>query len=200
MDKTLVINGSPRPHKSNSKKYASLIEKHYKGEIINMNLVKHKPESIVETLDECKTLIFVFPLYVDSLPARLLDFLKYLEANPPKNKPVIHIMINCGFFEPYQNDVALKMMRYYCRLNEYEVGSTFILGAGEAILTTPFAFLVELKLKKFAKSIVNKKYQSFQMTMPLTKPLYLMGSKRYWINKGKVWGLTEQDMRRMEIE
>ena len=53
-------------------------------------------------------MLLVFPLYADGIPATLLNFLKSLENNLPDKKPVISVIINCGFLEYTQNDLAVK--------------------------------------------------------------------------------------------
>ena len=55
----------------------------------------------------------VFPLYVNSLPVELLAFLEEVQRNPPKNKPRLSVLINCGFLEPGQNDVAVDILRLF---------------------------------------------------------------------------------------
>lgn len=82
--------------------------------------------------------LFVFPLYADSIPVTLLNFLKTMEVNPPQKRPVISVVINCGFMEPQQNDIAIKMLQLYCKKNNYPFGSVLKIGSGEAILNTPF--------------------------------------------------------------
>ena len=61
----LILNGSPRAPRSNSKRCAALCEK----------------------MNEVSDVLLVFPLYADGLPVTLLDFLKTLETCPPERKP-----------------------------------------------------------------------------------------------------------------
>ena len=58
-------------------------------------------------------LLLVFPLYVDGIPATLLEFLKALERDPPREKPTISLLINCGFLEPEQNEQLWGAWRWY---------------------------------------------------------------------------------------
>lgn len=53
------------------------------------------------------------------------------------------VLINCGFLECRQNDVAVEMVRLFCRQNGYRFGSVLKIGSGEAIWDTPFRLLVE---------------------------------------------------------
>ena len=64
-------------------------------------------------------LVLVFPLYADSLPVPLLRLFKELEACPPCRRPAVSVVVNCGFLEPFQNDIAVEMVRLFCRRNGY---------------------------------------------------------------------------------
>ena len=144
--------------------------------------------------------LLVFPLYADGIPVTLLNFFKSLEENPPRHKPVVSVLINCGFIEPEQNDVAVKMGRLYCRNHGYPTGSVLKVGSGEAFLTTPFRFLVEGKIKKLAASIASAEYRELRVTMPLPKRMFIKASSTYWEEYGKKNGVTREDMETMQIE
>lgn len=66
-------------------------------------------------MEDCSDLLLVFPLYADGLPSPLMGFLQELEKDPPHNRPVISILINCGFLEPEQNDTAIRILRRFAR-------------------------------------------------------------------------------------
>ena len=51
MGKLIIINGSPRASKSNSKKYAEVFKEHYKGEILEYNIVSKKHEDLIEKIN-----------------------------------------------------------------------------------------------------------------------------------------------------
>ena len=104
----MILNGSPRAPKSNSRQYAEIFIKHCKAPAEYFAVSKNNHATLCERLSDCQELLLVFPLYADSLPSGLLAFLKYLEAHPPVRKPVISVLINCGFLEPQQNDTALR--------------------------------------------------------------------------------------------
>lgn len=63
--------------------------------------------------------VLFFPLYVDGIPVTLLNFLKALEENPPLQKPTLSVVVNCGFIEPYQNDIAVRMLQLFAKGNGY---------------------------------------------------------------------------------
>lgn len=110
--KILILNGSPRAPKSNSKRYAEIFTRHCPDETVYQNITKRNHQELCAAMEGYTDVLFVFPLYADSLPVGLLNFLKTLEANPPASKPVISILINCGFLEYEQNEVAIRIMHF----------------------------------------------------------------------------------------
>lgn len=200
MGKVMILNASPRAVKSNSKCYAQIFSKYCKIDAEYFNVSKTNHNELCEKIEQFSDILFVFPLYADSIPVTLLNFLKTLETKPQTKKPVISVIINCGFIEPQQNDIAIKIISIFCKQNGYTLGSVLKIGSGEAILQTPFKFLVELKIKKFSSSIVKRKYRIFQTTMPLSKKMFIKASTKYWTDYGKRNGVTKEQMMTMEIE
>ena len=200
MVKTIIINGSPRAPKSNSKLYAEIFQKYYSGETISFNINKKNHSEICNGIEGCSDILFVFPLYADGIPSTLLNFLKSLETYQIEPKPKVHILINCGFIEPEQNNVALDMMRLFCKQNKYEFCSTLAIGAGEAFLTTPLSFLVKGKINKLAKLIANRKIGHLSVTLPLSKQSFVKASTKYWIKYGEKFGCSKEQMASMKIE
>ena len=200
MGKIMIINGSPRAPKSNSKLYAEIFMKYGKGDTEYFNITKSNHAQICDKVADFHDILFVFPLYADGIPVTLLSFLKTLEENPPKSKPVVSILINCGFIEYQQNDVAIEMMKLFCEQNGYQFGSVLRIGGGEAILDTIFKIFVTWKIKKLRSTICNAHYKTLQVTMPLSKKLYIKASTNYWINYGHKNGISKEQMETMEIE
>ena len=196
----MLINGSPRAPKSNSKGYAQLFEQNSKEVCEYVEIKKNNHQDLIDKMADFTDIVFVFPLYADRLPVTLLNFLKSLENNPPKQKGTVSILINCGFIEPEQNQVAIKMLQYFCKQNGYKQGAGLSIGGGEAILGTPFKFLVKGKIKKLAKAVAKGEPAVLQTTMPLSKKAYLKASTNYWINYGKKYGVTKEEMETMTIE
>ena len=200
MGKIMLLNGSPRAPRSNSKRYAELFASLCPMDSDYFALGSDNHSLLIENLSQYSDLVLVFPLYVDGLPTSLLQFLKTLEAHPPQNKPVVSVLINCGFLEYEQNDVAVRMVQLFCRQNGYEFGSVLRIGSGEAILDTPFKRFVTNSMRKFARSIADWQYDEFQTKMPLPKLLFVKASAQYWDRYGQKNGLSRQDMQSMRIE
>lgn len=200
--KIMIINGSPRAPKSNSKRYAEIFAGYCGSTPAEyFNLTRRNHAELCGRMAEFTDIVLVFPLYADSLPVGLLDFLKTMESMQPASRPVISVMINCGFFEYQQNDLAVEMIRLFCRKNGYRFGSVLKIGSGEAILDIPgFRLLVKRKIRRFAASVLASGYGEFHVTMPLPKRLFVMASTIYWSNYGKKYGVTKSQMKTMEIE
>ena len=92
------------------------------------------------------------------------------------------------------------MVALFCRQNGWSFGSVLEIGGGEAILDTPFRFLAAGGVKKFARSVEKRRYTRFHTTMPLPKSLFLKASASYWTEYGKKNGVSEAEMRTMQIE
>lgn len=200
MGKILILNGSPRAPKSNSKRYAEIFARHCPAETDYRNITKKNHEELCAAFDGYTDMLFAFPLYADSLPVGFLNFLKVLEACPPAHKPVVSILINCGFLEAGQSEVAIRMMRLFCRRNGYVMGSVLMLGGGEAILDTPFKYVATRNIRRLAQSVASGSYCTLSATMPLPKCLFRLAADVYWTNYGKRFGITKQQMQTMEIE
>lgn len=196
----MILNGSPRAPISNSKKYADIFRRYSGMETSYFNIGRNNHGELCRYMENYSDLLFVFPLYADALPVGFLNFLKYLESNPPANKPVVSILINCGFMEYQQNEVAVEMIRYFCRKNGYQMGSILMLGSGEAIMDTPFKYVANIKIRKLANSIASRRYKTLHGTMPLSKRLFKIAATVYWVNYGKKFGTSKKEMETMKIE
>ena len=105
-----------------------------KGQADTFNITKNNYKEICSKIEDYTDILLVFPLYADGLPVTMLNFLKVLEENPPKNKAKVNVIINCGFIEPEQNNVCIDMVKLFCKQNTYEFNSVLSIGGGEAIL------------------------------------------------------------------
>lgn len=200
MAELMIVNGSPRAPRSHSKRYAELFSASYPGSTIYENITPNNHQDLCARMGEVSRLLVVFPLYADAIPVPLLNFLKFLEAHPPRQKPTVSVLINCGFLEPEQNEVAVRMMRLFCRKNQYPFGSVLMIGSGEAILDTPFRVLAAGKIRRFAHSVARGDPRTFQITMPLPKSLFVQAAGSYWEQYGKKYGTSKEQMQTMQIE
>lgn len=200
MGRMLILIGSPRAPRSNSRQYAALFAKGCPMETETVLLTGRNHLEICRAIAGCTDVLLVFPLYADSLPTPLLAFLKTLERQAIPSKPTISVLINCGFYEPAQNDTALAILRCFCAQSGYPFGASLKIGGGEAILASPFRPLVQAKLRRLAAAIVHHTGEVLSVTMPIPRRWFLLASTRYWTAYGRRYGVTPAEMATMEIE
>jgi len=202
MDKTIIINGSHRAPISNSKRYSKYLMKFLKLKTEEFLINKNNYDEISKELFSASKVILIFPLYVDSIPSILLGFLNRLEklGEKYKSRPTVYIVINCGFIESEQNNVAISIMEYFLKKNGYSYGGVLSIGSGEAILDSPFRGMVTSKIKKFAKAVDQGEKISIKTQMPISKFLFVMAGNNYWSLKGAAHGKTKMEMKTMEIK
>ncbi|MGL5540196.1 MAG: hypothetical protein ACRDBX_01045 [Erysipelotrichaceae bacterium] len=199
MEQTVMLNASPRLQKSNSLRYAHLLNQAgLKAEI--MTLTKQNHQAVCDQIAQASNVVLVFPLYADGIPASLLRFLTYWQNQQQEHKPLVHVVINCGFIEPMQNEVCLKMMALFCKQSGLTLGSTLSIGGGEAILDTPFSFLVKRKMRQLARAIHSQQHVALHVSMPLTKRGFVKASTGYWLRYGKRYNVDHAQMQTMHIE
>ena len=196
----LLINGSPRAPHSHSKQFASLFRKFCRVPSDYACITSTNHAALCQRMENYSDVVLVFPLYVDSLPVRLLEFLKSVEAYRLSHRPVVSVVINCGFFEPKQNDVAVDMIRLFCAQNGFSFGSALKIGSGEAVLATPFRFLLALQIYRLVSDICRNHYATLSFTMPIPLATFIKASFGYWALLGKRNGISREQMETMKIE
>jgi len=138
--KFAMIMGSPKRRGSIS---AHLIEEMKttiadKGEVTIFNALE--PEQFEEVLS-CDRLVFVFPLYFDSLPSHVISYLEQLNAfiqeHPPEKKPSVYAVCNLGFYEGYQTKWALGRIQCWAEAVSLPWKAGLGIGAGPFIPHLP---------------------------------------------------------------
>ena len=200
MGSLMIVNASPRAPRSNSKQYIQRFREFFGADVYEYEVTKKQDARACAQAAGCTDVLLVFPLYADGLPVTLMCFLKQLAQQEFLTRPIVHVLVNCGFLEPRQNDVACDMVRLFCAQNGFSFGSVLRVGSGEAILTTPFAGLVKRKVKKLAQAVESGSPYSGSVTMPLPTWLYVRASAGYWLQYGAKNGLSKEQMATMQIE
>ncbi|OJF77432.1 MAG: hypothetical protein BKP49_00095 [Treponema sp. CETP13] len=174
-----------------------------------VEIVLNKPiieDSVLNKINSCDVLFFSFPLYEDSIPSHLLSCLVQLDQTNQehvidlKNKYVI-ALVNCGFYEGIQCEVALEIMQHWCTHTE----SIFIQGIGlggggciegiervpvgvsvKKVLATVYSHILtvlakcDLSLSDKNTDAIPGDNQYFSISMP--RWLYLFSAHRMWKN------------------
>lgn len=184
----LFINGSPKLDKSNSFYFLSMINDNNKIKF----LYKDDFDDILRDINKINTIIFSFPLYVDGPPNKVIEFMEYINDNKIDIKDKkIYCIINCGFFEAKQNDVAALIIKNFAINNRAKYMGSFNIGAGEIvgkrnrkilykIISIPFYF----KIKKLKNSINKGLKVNLNTTIrPMSKKLYVFLANISWRKK-----------------
>ena len=166
MNHIVAINGSPKAEGSSSGVFIRKIENMMNTEfdvyqalqLIRQNYVS---ETIAKIL-KADTLLFSFPLYVDSIPApliRVLSFLMSEAKNGNGNKPRVFAICNCGFYEAEHTRIALEILRNFTLRANLRWGYGIGIGSGGYVASRM------KQLNKGSTSNVNEVLQALSQSM-----------------------------------
>ena len=129
-----VIIGSPKIKESNSEIIVNTLIPLIADndvEIINIKRNSLLKEHLCR-IESSDTLIFAFPLYVDGIPSHLLRVLAAIENRGFSSKDImVYSIVNNGFFEGIQNNIAITQMKNWCTAVNLNWGQGVGIGAGE---------------------------------------------------------------------
>jgi len=119
--KIKIINGSPKTKKGISSRIIEQMEKLLEGQIETYRVMRlvhaETPQETIADVLAADILLIVFPLYVDSLPAPLIELLTRLESATchSEAKPKVYAIVSAAF-ESSQTFTALEMIEHFaCR-------------------------------------------------------------------------------------
>ncbi len=206
-----IINGSPRFKQNISGLLIKeiILELGEEGKNVEeyhlnrRNIDKEK----IENISRSDVIIFAFPLYVDSLPALVLEFLVEMEKNQNKIKdiaPTIYCVINNGFFEGRQNNIAIRQMQHWCKKMNFIWGQGIGVGAGEmlpALSKVPLGKGPKKNLgeavKRLCFNIKNLKTDENMLFSPnYFRFLWKFQADLFWILKARDNGLKIRELYR----
>ncbi len=162
MQKVLLLIGSPRGLASTSNSLGdhllSLLEEH--GMALKKLAVypacadENKMAELLAAVDMCALLVVAFPLYVDHLPAPLIDLLRQIaerrQGRQGEAKQSLTAIVNCGFPETAHCRPAGEIMGIFASQAGFRFLGCLSLGMGGAIGNRPLAkagFIVRHQLK-----------------------------------------------------
>ena len=195
-----LINGSPRNNRSNSKYFLSFIEQ----KLDNYNLFyinKDKFCTILDSINTSDTIVFSFPLYVDSEPSSLLSFMDYIiDNNIDISNKKVYAVVNCGFLEGEQNITAIEIIKRWCYKTNTIYSGSILIGAGEIVGKKKYQLITKKALKKlniFAENVLNQKeFDDILTTMSFMNPrLYCTLANISWSKNGRKNGLSNDELR-----
>lgn len=208
-----MIDGSPKVSKSNSEYFLNILSDFIESkDIVKYKLSKKVDyEDIIKEINTIDTLVFAFPLYVDSLPSHVLEFLIMIEENFKDNlKGVnVYVIANCGFYEGKQNKIALNIMKCWCKKMNIKWAQGIGIGAGEmmgGLRNVPMGkgpnTNLGLALDNLAKNINENKSGDDIFTTPSMFPRFAfrLAANRFWISKANRNGLKKRDLNKCIVK
>ena len=142
----LLLNGSPRAPVSHSKELARMFQEAcpLPGKYRAISSSNHK--ELCQLAGKASHLLLVFPLYVDGIPATLLEFLKALEREPPGKSPPSLCLSTAAFWNRSRTTLRWKS----CGFSANRPGTLSALSsrwpAGKRFFPPPSAFWSSAKL------------------------------------------------------
>ncbi|MBN2658145.1 MAG: NAD(P)H-dependent oxidoreductase [Spirochaetales bacterium] len=180
--KLTVFNGSPRGKESNSTRMIPWILPQAAGDICYLNK-STLYDSYMERAEASGVFLFVFPLYVDSMPGTTKAFFEVMEQNKScfSGKPV-YFVIHSGFPEMIQSRTLSRYNAYFAsKIMEMDYKGTVIIGGSEAMQMAPDQAFGKLQknLRLVGKAIEEKREIPEDINLRINKRDRLTGFQRF---------------------
>lgn len=207
MKKLSFINGSPRGNNSASQYFIDELLKIIDNNNFQINQIKLNDTVNYEDAAASDILIFAFPLYVDSLPSPVIEFLVNLElyAKNGKKSTKVYAVVNSGFFEGIQNRHAIKIINNFCDKVGYNWRFGVGVGAGEFMRGTkeniPIKSKVKLATYKGLLEINNDIMSNAEVVKndifvspKFPRLLYFLAGNRGWVKDAKSRSISKKQL------
>jgi hypothetical protein len=156
----------------------------------------------MEALKDSTALILVTPLYVDSLPAHLIALLEALVPVAAKTmapEARLYCLVNCGFWEPAHNALALEQLRLFAKAAGLPWGQGLAFGGGGAAAMAPGFLLksVDRALQGLAGKILSgSSAPDYHFRINIPRCLYRLAGNLQWRWLARRNGLPGSDLYR----
>lgn len=209
--KLTVINGSPKSLQSNSHVITTKLFSFIKPSIEFKEFFVNQKEfnnDVMEYILNSEVILFITPLYVDSLPSKMIEFMEKLEIAISSKKTTIkrvYGIVNSGFIEGIQNKTALDIISNFAEKcgKPYRFGIG--IGGGEALKRAPFNSLNTILTKDIVKSLdtmatdininSNNPQKNIYTKLNIPRSTYILVASINWILLGRKNGLSYKDLK-----
>jgi len=141
----LLLVGSPKSASSTSNSLGDYLISHLeqldlsvdKEYIYKLVRKEEGQKKLLTKVEEADMIILAFPLYIDCLPAGVIEALELIadrrKSKKDRKKQRFAIIINCGFPETQHNNTAIAICKIFAREVGFEWKGALSLGMGGAI-------------------------------------------------------------------
>jgi multimeric flavodoxin WrbA len=149
--RALLLVGSPKTRKSTSDSLGGYLYERLSGhsiqtETIYLHTVLRSPakmQALLDAVDAADLVTLTFPLYVDSLPAPVIQALERIAAHRQErnlsHRQLFTAIANNGFPEADHNATALAICATFARQAGFEWAGSLALGGGAMVNGVPLA-------------------------------------------------------------
>jgi len=143
--RALLLVGSPKTRKSTSNSLGGYLFEQLSAQSIQTEVIyphtvlrsTAKMQALLDAVDAADLVTLAFPLYVDTLPAPVIETLERIAAHrqgrDPSHRQLFTAIANCGFPEAHHCSTALAICETFARQAGFEWAGSLALGAGEMI-------------------------------------------------------------------
>ena len=195
--KLAIINGSPRNRKSNSKILADKFIQGYNS-ISNNNIPQHflavrknLPQG-VKLYEESEVLIFIFPLYTDSMPGIVKEYFEKIYLIKDKKPKRIGYIVQSGFPESVQSEYLERYLEKFTRTLGIDYLGTVIKGGVEGIQIMPPRMTKKLfgRFEQLGKYFAENEAFDPNLQAVLRKPHHLSKRRLFFFRIMRKIGLA----------
>jgi len=162
-------------------------------------------ESLIASMARSDVILLAAPLYVDSLPAPVIETLHRLSQAksmlasgglPPR----MVSLLNCGFVEAHQNTTAQSMVCLFSENMGFQWAGGISIGAG-GMINKRIREALEMASNALRDDILIPDAVDVLTRKPIMKPwLYVIGGNFMWKRQAKANGLEPEDLRARPYE
>jgi NAD(P)H-dependent FMN reductase len=205
--KALLLVGSPRGERSNSKAFGSYLIMRMEADgaqvsteyLVRLAKSPGGLENLTAAVDDADIIVIAAPLYIDSIPAYVIRALEQIrdsrKAVPASKRQRLFVIVNSGFPEAKHNHVAIDMYRLFAREAGMEWAGGIPRGWGMAVDRRPLESLGGMTLRQRSgldqvasalakdepvpEKAIEMAAKPF-MPMPLGRLMMILFGKRMW--------------------
>ena len=206
--KIALINGSPKNKGSVSETILQAMCERLGDahDYVTCSVAAFDKAQVLSSLQSCGAILFAFPLYVDGIPSRLLQFLDEIKDEILTFAPdaMVWAIANNGFYEGRQNALALAMIQNFCHSSGLPWGQGIGVGAGGMAQAAPAGTgpmkNMGLALDALAENICHSRCAENQFVLPnFPRFLYKAGGNYGWKAEARKNGLRIKNILKKQV-